>query len=118
MTLTHPPKTLIVFIDIHEPTEAASFLSIQRTSAMFLLSCQERFKLPQTAINFVIGSVNSIINSVCDLAQACTVQGTTDPDTDVSTILEQSRDPFIGLQTEYMQNKYYCEHFGLVVRVV
>ena len=39
---------------IHEPTEAASFLSIQRTSAMFLLSCQERFKLPQTAINFAI----------------------------------------------------------------
>ena len=54
---------------IHEPTEAASFLSIQRTSAMFLLSCQERFKLPQTAINFAIGSVNSIINCVCDLAQ-------------------------------------------------
>ena len=102
---------------IHEPTEAASFLSIQRTSAMFLLSCQERFKLPQTAINFAIGSVNSIISSVCDLAQA-SVQGTTDPDTDVSTILEQCRDPFIGLQTEYMQNKYYREHFGLVVRVV
>ena len=100
-----------------EHTEAASLLSIKKTSAMFLLSLQERFKLPQTAINFAIGSVNSIVDSVCDFAQASERTTCGDiPTTSVSTILQQCRDPFSDIQTEYMQNKFYREHFGLVVR--
>lgn len=90
-----------------------TLLSIQKTSAMFLLSCQERYKLPQTAINFAVGSINSIVNNICDYAQA-SVQDV--PDSNVSACLQLCRDPFSSLQTEYMQTKFYRTHFGLVVR--
>lgn len=50
-------------------TEQVSMLQVQKSSALFLLSCKERFRLPQTAINFAIGAVNAIVNDVCDLAK-------------------------------------------------
>ena len=31
--------------------------------------------------------------------------------------LESFRNPFVHVQTEYMQNKYYREHFNLLVSI-
>lgn len=50
-------------------TEHVSMLQVQKSSALFLLSCKERFRLPQTAINFAVGAVNAIVNDVCDLTK-------------------------------------------------
>ena len=52
-----------------DSTEETSILTVHKPSALFLLSCKERFKLPQTAVNFAVGSVNAVVNNVCDLAQ-------------------------------------------------
>lgn len=40
--------------------------SAQETAVLFLLRFKEQYKLPQTAINFAVGSINSIVEGVCD----------------------------------------------------
>ena len=35
--------------------------SAQNVAALFLLTFQEKYKLPQKAINFAVGSVNTIV---------------------------------------------------------
>lgn len=74
-----------------------------KSAAMFLLTFKERYHLPQTAIDFAVGTINGIISNVCDSIQvphACEVE-----------------DPFALLETEYKQNKFYRDVFGLVVSV-
>lgn len=97
-------------------TEQVSMLQVQKSSALFLLSCKERFRLPQTAINFAVGAVNAIVNDVCDLAKQ-SIEHALSTNTSTSVAIEQCRDPFASLETEYRQAKFYCEVFGLVVSV-
>ena len=40
-----------------------------KTAAMFLLTFRERYSLPQTAIDFAVGTINGIISSVCSFNQ-------------------------------------------------
>ena len=92
-----------------------SKLSPEETAALFLLSYKEKFKLSQRAIDYAIGSVNSIAESVCDTIKARFHQkGSSFTMTDVEECCEYS-DPFKNLTTEYLQTKYYKEHFALVV---
>ena len=74
-----------------------------KSAAMLLLTFKERYNLPQTAVDFAVGTINGIISNVCDSIQvphACEVE-----------------DPFALLETEYKQNKFYRDVFGLVVSV-
>lgn len=73
--------------------------SAKHTAALFLLTLHEKYKLPQCAVNFAVGSVNSIVESVCIS----------------STNSFAYEDPFAGLQTEHQQSRYFREEFGLVV---
>ena len=40
--------------------------SAKHTAALFLLTLQEKYKLSQKAIDFAVGSISSIVDSVCD----------------------------------------------------
>ena len=90
----------------------------QRTAALFLLTFQERYKLSQTAINFSVGSINAIVNGVCESVHG-SIQSSLDSgrcsSTDVAACFDDHEDPFASLHTEYKQSKYYREEFGLVV---
>ena len=66
---------------------------LQRTAALFLLTLKEKFKLTQTAVDFAMSSVKTMM----DLVTSNAVH------------------PFAGLETEYLQNNYYRNYFGLVV---
>ncbi len=88
--------------DLNDPvndpanTQVVDTISSQKIAALFLLTFKEKFIIPQTALNFAIGSISSLI----DCAR------------------EEGRDgidPFECLRTEYMQTKFYREKFGLVV---
>ena len=91
----------------------------QRTAALFLLTFQERYKLSQTAINFGVGSINVIVNGVCESVHG-SIQSSLDSDrcssTDVAACFDDDddEDPFASLHTEYKQSKYYREEFGLI----
>lgn len=90
--------------------------SAQNVAALFLLTFQEKYKLPQKAINFAVGSVNTIVDSVCHSIQE-SVQECLAPISDGTDLAHcfDYEDPFSLLQTEYQQSKFYRERFGLIV---
>ena len=82
---------------------------------LFLLRFKEQYKLPQSAINFAVGSINSIVESVCDdvyeSVHASLKMGTAE----FAACFQEYQDPFASLHTEYKQSKFYRDVFGLVV---
>ena len=88
----------------------------QKAAALFLLTFQERFKLSQSAINFAVGSINTIVDSVCKSVQS-SLEGEVSA-TRLTESFDEREDPFAPLKTEYMQSKFYREHFGLVVSCI
>ncbi len=94
---------------------------LQGSAAMFLLSLKEKHQNTQKAVDFAVGQVQEMVSySMQDirdsvlrtLEEHSLATGSELPD--ISSCFEV-RDPFDGLQTEYMQTKYYREHFDLVV---
>ncbi len=90
--------------------------STQRTAALFLLTFQEKYKLSQRAINFATGTINTIVDGVCESLRDSLQESGSSP-TDIAACIDQREDPFAHLQTEYMQSKVYRDEFGLVVSV-
>ena len=79
----------------------------QITAALFLLTFQEKYKISQTAINFAIGSINTIVNGVCEsacgLIQRSLESGQCS--SHVAARFDDYKDPFASLHTEYKQSK-------------
>lgn len=108
------PAYITSEVQIHVPRPC---VSAKRSAALLLLTFQERYRLSQTAVNFMVGSVSTIVDNVCDSLQEavqsslqkghCTV--------DVAACFDVREDPFAQLQTEYKQTKFYQKEFGLVV---
>lgn len=90
--------------------------SAKRTAALFLLTLQEKYKLSQKAIDFAVGSISTIISSVCDSIKN-DIQSSFAAEThSVINSCFDYEDPISSLLTEYQQSKFYREEFGLVVR--
>ena len=90
--------------------------SRERTAALFLLTFKEKYRLSQTAINFAVGSINTIVDDVCQSVEY-SVQRALEQDGCTSEISPyfSNHDPFANLQTDYQQAKFYRDEFGLVV---
>ena len=88
-------------VPVHDP---------RATAGRFLLTLKERHRLSQVAISFTINSVREIVSQACHNI-------TTSAATAGVSISSEALDPFCGLDTEYLQSKFYEEHFGLVVSV-
>ena len=89
--------------------------SANHTAALFLLTLQEKYRLSQKAINFAVGSISTIVDSVCG-----SIKESVQKSFDVMDIYScfDWEDPFSSLQTEYQQFKFYREEFGLVVCII
>ena len=80
------------------------------TAGKFLLTLKERHRLSQVAISFTINSVQEIVSQAChNIRTSAATAGV--------SISSEALDPFCGLDTDYLQSKFYEEHFGLVVSV-
>lgn len=81
------------------------------SAGKFLLTLKERHRLSQTAISFTIESVRKLITHVSgEIKASASAAGV--------NISSEALDPFRGLDTEYLQTKFYQEHFGLVVSMI
>ena len=103
-------------LDQSDDDTVATIRSVEETAALFLLTLKEKYKLTQTAINYVLGGVNQIVSGVCESIEQ-SLQASIDAsmlDSDISSVFQYD-DPFSTLQTEHQQSKFYREHFGLVV---
>ena len=87
--------------------------SASRTAALFLLTFKEKYNLLQSSINFAVGAINGVINSVCTSLQSSLQL--VKPPSDIIVSQFNYDDLFASLTTEYQQNKLYRKEFGLVV---
>ena len=95
----------------------------ERSAALLLLTAKERYKLTQSAIDFITQQVQSIISYGVDDIQEVVQewlenQGIAANFAELSARLEPLRNPFASIGTEYMQSKFYRDHFNLVVRSI
>lgn len=58
---------LLVSPSINRPTRTAS--TPQHTAALFLLTFKVKYRLSQNAIDYAVGSINMIVDSVCSSIQ-------------------------------------------------
>lgn len=90
-----------------------------RFAALFLLNAKERYQLTQSSLDFITQQIQQMIYFVVDdIAEIVTEHLSNEGVSEISSFTEQLdsyRNPFIHLQTEYMQNKFYQENFKLVV---
>ena len=90
----------------------------QRMSALFLLGLKEGHCLSQVAIDDIVLSCQDMFKHY-NLRIRAGVQdrllnlGIDVPEID--SFLSWTSDPFVGLHSTYMQEKFYCEKFGCVV---
>lgn len=103
----------------HTESECRSLIP-EENAALFLLSFKERFKLPQKALDFAIGSITSISEDLCDSVKTAMKvrlqeKGSSFSNSDIDECCTYT-DIFEGMMTEHLQSKFYKEHFGLVVR--
>ena len=92
----------------------------QQAAALFLLTFQEKYELSQKAIDFAVGSIHTILDSVRESAalsiQDLTETLSTPPAFDeIIACIEDHEHVFGQLQTKHSQNKFYIDKFGLVV---
>ncbi|XP_065901791.1 uncharacterized protein [Dysidea avara] len=92
----------------------------ERSAALLLLTVKERFKLTQSAVDFITQQVHHIISYGVDDIQEVVQewlesQGIVMENfAELSARLEPLRNPFASFETEYLQSKFYRDHFNLV----
>lgn len=90
-----------------------SHLLAQKSTALLLLTLKERHRLTQTAVNFSVGQIKQMFLHVLDDVKASVKGRLGNSEVDIAECFDV--DPFRGLDTEYLQTKFYREHFNLVV---
>jgi len=83
----------------------------QRSIALLLLTLKERYRLTQLALDFCVGQIKEALHNILNEVKASVKRRTGEADIDDCFDI----DPFEGLNTEYLQTKFYQQHFNLVV---
>lgn len=97
---------------------------LQTSSALFLMKIKEELKLTQTAIQGIVECVTGITQTRLNILQtelhnvlaACGVTASSIPRLD--DLFDQDGvfgRPFLGMETQHQQHKYYTTHFEFVV---
>lgn len=96
-----------------DPVEMVDELSAKKSAALLLLNLKERHRLTQSAVNFTVGQIKQMMEyAFKDIKMSIQSQLH-----EVHLNLDQcfNINLFEGLETEYLQSKFYLEHFNLVV---
>lgn len=96
---------------------------LQKSTALFLLGIKEKYKLTQVAIQGIIEGVTGLFQShhsslYSRVSDELLHNGTSsDLVSSLETIFENGPfgDPFLGLETQYQQMKFYRSHFSFIV---
>ena len=100
-------------------------LSEKRSDAMYILKLKEKYKLAQTTVDGILSDTEEIAGRIVSRLQqrvlAILNEAGVDPK-EIPGFLEvfegpEILRPFNGLNTEYLQDKYFRENMGLVVSV-
>ena len=106
--------TVTLFDRTPASMDVQKILSPEHTAALFLRTFKEQYRLSQKAIDYAVGAVNTIVDSVCASVQETLQQSLVTTSAELEACFDHG-DPFSELQTEYQQTRFYRQHFGLVV---
>ena len=94
----------------------------RRSAALFLLTLKERFRATQTTVDFAVSQVNCIAKHIVEDIHSTVWSKLEEHFEDANSSLIPDltdcflvSDPFNGLDTHHKQDKFYKEHFKLVV---
>ena len=96
----------------------------KHAAALFLLKAKEGHRLSQTALDGVIGDfsefLTTTVSSVGDAVKECLKDSAVGMEimSRIDNIFHNYKTPFEGLQTSYLQHKYYAEFFNYVVSII
>ena len=108
--------------DGHEATNCTSLVDLTRQSAMFILKTRDGRRLTQAATDNILRDVTELFQTRLEAVCHNTVETLKEAGVDDATIstvkdgVLAECEPFKGLETEYRQNTYIRDHFGLIVR--
>ena len=115
--------------DISDPSEHGNGLQeshseqLKRSAALFILKTAEVRKLTLTAVNGVLEDVQELVEravhgthtKVCSVLHKAGISASDVPELHDLFTDENLLNPFMGLQTEHLQVKYFKEKFGYIV---
>lgn len=95
--------------------------TVKMAAANLILTLKEKFKLPQSSIDYTIKAVEEITmlstNSVKQSVISNLLASGLSIDPSTFDAYFSSNSPFMELKTEYQQTKFFKENFGLVVSI-
>ena len=110
------------FVHAHAQDQCDSVKSLQRSSALLLLTLKEKHRLTQTAVNFAVEQIKGMVCFLAeDLSEVVDARlrdlGVANEHRDEVRSLFEGINPFDGLETEHLQDKFYRDNFNYVVSV-
>ena len=123
------PSYFQLIHDISDPSEHGNGLQeshseqLKRSAALFILKTAEVRKLTLTAVNGVLEDVQELVEravhsthtKVCSVLHKAGISASDVPELHDLFTDENLLNPFMGLQTEHLQVKYFKEKFGYIV---
>ena len=94
---------------------------VRRSSALFLLKLKEYRRISKVAVDDVVNGCKSLFSQTIVRVQAGVEAKLAESGIDASsihgldTVFEDVTNPFEGLETNHLQEKYFPDAFGLVV---
>ena len=94
---------------------------VRRSSALFILKLKEQRRISQVAIDDIVEGCKGLFTQTIDRVQAgvCAklAEVGMDPDSieSLNDLFMSITDPFEGIETCHLQEKYFRETFGLIV---
>lgn len=95
--------------------DSGEIISQQWHEARFILSIKERHVLSQAAVDQILSSTTTLVSSLLDNITFGLGSINQEVVTLVEERVDQAKTMFLGLSTEYMQQKYFSKNFQLVV---
>lgn len=89
---------------------------IYHSSALYLLKLKEHYKIPQVALDYIVEGTRSLLNQTNRCVEASIKSQLADSGMEIDELrFKDAIDPFHGIDTCFLQEKYYREKLGLIV---
>lgn len=99
--------------DDNDAEMPSNHFQAQRSTALMLLTLKERHRLTQSAITFSVGQIKQVMLHIFEDIKLSIRHRLGDHEVNIDDCFDI--DPFDGLETEYLQTKFYRKYFNLVV---
>lgn len=103
---------------VHLESGMVNDKDVQLAAAHFILVLKEKFKLTQTSLDYAIKGLGEITMLSANRMKHSVMRLLNESGSSINATLQDClipTDPFANLKTEYQQNKFFKENFGLIV---